>query len=209
MFSGTAKHKTVFPVTPCNSRHSREPPTMFTEFFRSWKGPKAHQPRMVACSDNPCVRRKAADVVVDESASNESNVEAPMPKPVPKNGATSSRSKKKFNPTTSPQAVSLKNGETMSAGPYDTRADLCAAVQKLMGSKHAMHQSFSGGNVSHYCCLRVDKVQALKCLKNNTPFSEHLACPFRLTIRKSKKGIVSINDIFACKFAIHWCEYYL
>ena len=158
-----------------NTGLSHEASAMFTEFFRSWKGPKAHQPRMVACSDNPCVRRKAAYVIVDDSASDESNVDATMGEPVLKNGVVMSRrAKKNFNPATNPQTVSLQNGESMSTGPYNSRAELCAAVQKFMGCKHAMHQSFSGGNVSHYCCSRVDKDQAQKCLKNKTPFSEHL-----------------------------------
>ena len=34
-----------------------------------------------------------------------------------------------------------------------------------------------------------------------------MACPFRLTIRKSKKGIAPRNDILACKLAIHWCTF--
>ena len=185
---------------------------MFTEFFRSWKGPKAHQPRFVACPDDSPVSRKGVRkrcyAVVDDSDEEESNVDAMSTDELAlKNGDASTTAKKHFNPTSLPQTISLENGASMSTGPYDTRPDVCAAICKFMGSQHAMHQFFSGGNVSHYCCRRVQRAQALACLKDNTPFAEHLACPFRLTIRKSKNGIAPRNDILACKLAIHWCTF--
>ena len=136
MFSDTAKHNTVFPAFGGTLRPSHEAPAMFTELFRSWtrKGPKAHQPRIVACSDNPCVRRKAAYVYVDDSASDESNVDATMGKILPKNaGATPTRAKKNFNPQTSPQTVSLQNGESMSTGPYDSRGRFMCRCSEIHG----------------------------------------------------------------------------